>query len=163
MGGTIGMLIELIAPVAMRAKVLAVKAKRDLQACGLSQAVVERLLGSPEFEPRLEKLRAHYRQRCERLLSSLVHIPGIRFTMPNGGFSVWIETDLAGSDASWLYTALENGVAFDPGGLFRTNPDPHQPLALRVSFSSVPMDQIEAGVARLDKVLRSTRTRNIAA
>jgi 2-aminoadipate transaminase len=153
----------LIAPARMRTKVLALKATRDLQACGLSQALVERLLALPEFEPRLEKLRAHYRQRCDRLIDALVHVPGLRFSMPKGGFSVWVETELPGSDASWLYAALENGVAFDPGRLFQAEADPGKPLAMRLSFSSVPIDQIAAGVARLDKTLRSSRTRPIAA
>ncbi|MBS1150602.1 MAG: hypothetical protein H6Q89_2300 [Myxococcaceae bacterium] len=149
----------LIAPAAVRAQVLAVKARRDLQGGGLSQAVVERLLDSPEFEPRLEKLRAHYQDRCDRLLSSLVHLPGVRFQTPQGGFSVWLETDLPGSDASWLYTALENGVAFEPGQFFQADPQPDQPLAMRLSFSSVPIEQLEAGVARLDRVLRRSRSR----
>lgn len=153
----------LIVPPAVRAKALAIKATRDLQACGLSQAMVERLLSSPEFEPRLEKLRAHYRQRCDRLVDALAHVPGLHFSMPKGGFSVWVETELPGSDASWLYAALENGVAFDPGRLFQAEADPGKPLAMRLSFSSVPMDQIEAGVARLDKTLRSSRIRPLAA
>lgn len=153
----------LIAPAAVRAKVLAIKARRDLQACGLSQAVVERLLSSPEYEPRLEKLRTHYQQRCMRLLNALSHIPGVRFTVPNGGFSVWLETDLPGSDASWLYTALENGVAFDPGGLFLADSERPHPLSMRLSFSSVPIEHIEMGVARLDRALRSHRGGKLAA
>jgi 2-aminoadipate transaminase len=153
----------LIAPAAVRAKVLAAKARRDLQAGGLSQGVVERLIGSAQYELRLQKLRTHYQQRCERLINALSHVPGLRFEQPAGGFSVWVETDLPGSDASWLYTALENGVAFDPGGLFRAQTHRNQPLTMRLSFSSVPMDQIEAGVARLDKALRITRDRRLAA
>ncbi len=153
----------LIAPKAVRAKVLALKQKHDIQACGLTQAVVERLMTSPEFEPRLQKLRAHYKQRSERLLNALSHLPNVKFSVPLGGFSVWLETEVDGSDASWLYVALENGVAFDPGGLFRPTDDLHHPLAMRLSFSSIAMDQIEPGVARLDKALRSTRVRNVAA
>jgi len=153
----------LIAPKAVRAKVLALKQKHDIQACGLTQAVVERLLTSPEFEPRLQKLRAHYRQRSERLLTALSHLPNVHFSVPLGGFSVWLETEIEGSDASWLYAAIENGVAFDPGGLFRPTDDAQHPLSMRLSFSSVPMDQIEAGVARLDKALRSTRGGKLAA
>lgn len=153
----------LIAPPTLRAKVREMKARRDLQACGLSQAVVERLLGAPDFEDRLEKLRAHYCQRSERLLTALVHLPGVRFSIPAGGFSVWVETDLPGSDAAWLYTALEHGVAFDPGDLFRAHPTRDPTLSMRLSFSAVPMDQIEAGVARLDQALRARRHHRHAA
>jgi|GEM_PF-2835355 len=96
-------------------------------------------------------------------MTSLARVPGVRFTPPAGGFSIWVQTDLEGSDASWLYAALENGVAFDPGGLFYANVNPDGPLSMRLSFSSVPTEQIEAGVARLDKVLRSTRAHRLAA
>jgi len=47
----------LIAPASVRAKVLEAKARRDVMTCGLTQAVVEKLLDSPGFEGRLEKLR----------------------------------------------------------------------------------------------------------
>lgn len=153
----------LIPPPAMRTKVLEAKARRDLQACGLTQAVLERLLASPDYEERLDKLRAHYLMRSERMLSALTALPGCRFSAPAGGFSVWVETELEGTDAAWLYTALENGVAFDPGGLFQVDPSQHTNLSMRLSFSSVPIDKIEQGVARLDKAMRDTRARDLAA
>ena len=68
-----------------------------------------------------------------------------------------------GTDAGFLYSALENGVAFDPGELFLVRPDLHPTLSLRLSFSSVPIDQIDEGVRRLARALRHSRSLNLAA
>jgi 2-aminoadipate transaminase len=153
----------LIAPKAMHGRILEAKARRDLQAGGLAQGVVERVLGLIDFEKRLAQLRAHYRLRCERMLAALSQLPGAHFLMPAGGFSVWIETDFCGDDAAWLYSALEHGVAFDPGELFCVNQKPNHPLAMRLSFSCVPLDQIELGIERLASAMRRARRRALAA
>lgn len=147
----------LVAPTRWRDKIRAAKARRDIHACGLAQAMVERLMSSPLFDERLDRLRSHYRQRAEALLEQLPQLRGVRFAMPQGGFSVWVETDLRGDDASLLERAVKHGVAFDPGCFFRA-PDAHsQRLAFRLSFSSVPLAQIAAGVQRLGAALTDAR------
>ena len=154
---------RMIAPEAKLEKVMEVKGRHDIQACGLSQAIVERLLGSPSFEPRLERLRSYYQQRSERLIAALSKLPGIHFRIPTGGFSVWVETEIPGSDASLLYAALESGVAFDPGELFLAHPEKHPNLCLRLSYSAVALNQIEEGVARLGRALDRSRSFSLAA
>ena len=103
-----------------------------------------------------------YRARCERLLALLPRLHGIRFGLPQGGFSVWVETEGVETDERLLKRALARGVAFDPGALFRAEPRAHTTLSFRLSFSAVAVDQMEEGIARLAKALdeaRSTRRR----
>ena len=147
----------LIAPKPWRAKLREAKARRDLQAGGLAQAMIERLLMRPGFDERLNLLRAHYRSRCERLLALLPRLHGIRFGMPEGGFSVWVETEGVENDERLLKRALARGVAFDPGTLFRAEPNEHSTLSFRLSFSAVPVAKMEEGIARLGKALDEAR------
>ena len=66
-------------------------------------------------------MRASYARRRDRLLTALARVPGLRYSVPIGGFSVWVETDLVIDDADALRLALEAGVSFDPGCLFRVD------------------------------------------
>ncbi len=147
----------LVAPQPWRTKLREAKARRDCQAGGLAQAMIERLIAQDGFDERLERLRLHYRARSERLLELLPQLPGIRFGLPEGGFSVWVETEAVDADERLLARALARGVAFDPGTLFRAEPHAHSTLAFRLSFSAVPVDQMQEGIARLASALTEAR------
>lgn len=146
----------LVAPRRWRTPLREAKARRDVQAGGLAQAMVERLISRGGFEERLEQLRKHYAMRCERLLELLPRLQGARFGLPEGGFSVWVETEGIESDERLLSRALARGVAFDPGTLFRAEPQ-QASLSFRLSFSSVPIDQMREGIARLTAALAEAR------
>jgi 2-aminoadipate transaminase len=147
----------LVAPRPWRAKLREAKARRDVQAGGLAQAMIEQLVMRGDFDERLERLRRHYRARCERLLELLPRLQGIRFGLPEGGFSVWVETERVESDERLLARALVRGVAFDPGTMFRAEPEKHLTLAFRLSFSAVPIEQMQEGIARLAAALADAR------
>jgi DNA-binding transcriptional MocR family regulator len=119
--------------------------------------MVERVMLRGDFDARLERLRAHYRERCERLLELLPRLQAIRFGLPEGGFSVWVEMERMESDERLLGRALAKGVAFDPGALFRPEPHLHATLALRLSFSAVPLERMRDGIQRLAAVLSEAR------
>jgi 2-aminoadipate transaminase len=59
-----------------------------------------------------------------------------------------------------LPQALERGVAFTPGDAFFLNGGGTG--ALRLSFSSVPAEQIDRGVRRLAEVIREAQRRQPA-
>jgi 2-aminoadipate transaminase len=147
----------LVAPQRWRAQLREAKARRDVQAGGLAQAMIERLLTRGEFDERLERLRRHYAQRCEHLLELLPRLQSVRFGLPEGGFSVWVETEGVETDERLLARALARGVAFDPGTLFRAEPHQYSTLSMRLSFSAVPVDQMQEGIARLAAALFEAR------
>ncbi len=54
--------------------------------------------------------------------------------------------------------ALEHGVTFTPGDAFWLNGG--ESRALRLSFSSIPTEQIERGVQRLAEAIRAGQRRH---
>src|SRR5439155_8501521 len=123
---------------AMRDAARNAKRDLDLQAGSLAQAVVESYLGDADYDAHLARARRLYAERAERLVRAIRRrLPRARFDPPDGGFSVWLETDITGVDeAHALAVAVKHGVAFDPGSLFRFNART-SPLAMRLSCSTV--------------------------
>jgi 2-aminoadipate transaminase len=140
----------LVAPPRLRARALRRKRDRDLQAPTLTQALLAGWLASHDFDAHLSRLRRFYRRRAERLAEAMAReLPSFRFTFPVGGFSFFCEADATGDDARFLEIALEHGVAFDPGQLFRVDGRARRPLALRLCFSLVAERDLDEGVRRL--------------
>ena len=147
----------LLAPSKFRDRLRELKASQDLQSNGLTQAIASRLLGDQDaFLERLSSLRTEYARRMRHLAGLLETVPGLRFSAPEGGFSIWVETGREGDDEAFLRRAIEDfKVAFDPGHLFHAVAGPH-PLGLRLSYSALPESLFEDGVRRL-KALLSAR------
>jgi 2-aminoadipate transaminase len=152
----------LVPPPRMRERALRKKRDGDLQASSLGQAVLERFLERDDFAARLARARAFYRARAEKLARAVERrLPGWRFRFPDGGFSLWVEADEPGDDELLLERAVERGVSFDPGRLFRAG-GRCEPLALRLCFSSAPVGALDEGVRRLGRAwdaLRRARDR----
>jgi 2-aminoadipate transaminase len=147
-----------VAPTPLRGALRQLKARQEAPgAGGLAQAIVERLMVGGELDARLTEVRAHYHARCERMLELLPKLKGIRFGWPQGGFSVWVETESLESDERFLARALTHGVAFDAGSMFRPEPSAHATLSFRLCFSSVPLEKISEGMTRLSAALDEAR------
>ena len=143
----------LVPPRPWMRRVRETKMRRDLHACGLSQAIVEYLLLASPFDARLDALRETYGRRCATTIHALRGLPHVMFSTPAGGFSIWLETDLYATDAMALRLAIEAGVSVDPGELFRAAPQPHEPLAMRISFSAIPEERLPEAIGRLGRML----------
>lgn len=152
----------LVVPPSYREEARRAKQLMDLQANGLAQCLVERFLSLHDFDRHLEMLRGHYARRAEALVDAVRReLPSFRLQEPRGGFSLWLTSDLPGDDAELLAEALAHGVSFDPGGDFR----PHgaaTPLAMRLSFSSLPIASMREAVRRLARALRAYVGRHAA-
>jgi 2-aminoadipate transaminase len=150
----------LVVPKAFASQARALKQATDLQSNGLSQALVESYLECEDFDARLAALRVFYSRRRDRLLAALrSRMPSVRFRVPAGGFSVWVETDFEGDEVALLAVAARHGVSFDPGCDFRAplprdGPDA-RPMAFRLTYSSVAERDIELGVGRLSRAISS--------
>jgi 2-aminoadipate transaminase len=133
---------------------LLVAAKQVTDQC--SGALGQRLFEESErrgfIDEQLERSRALYRRKCERMLAALGHsMPdSARWTTPRGGFFSWLT--LPGVDTVELAgRAVEQGVAVVPGTLFF--PDGRGADSLRLSYSLVAADEIDEGIARLGSIL----------
>ena len=105
--------------------------------------------------------RALYRRKCERMLAALERaMPAdVAWTRPAGGFFTWLT--LPGVDVVGLSArAAEAGVGIVPGTLFY--PDGNGRENVRLSFSMVDENDIDAGVDRLASLVGAARARSVA-
>jgi 2-aminoadipate transaminase len=142
----------LIPPAAHHADALEIKAATDLQTASITQAALGHMLQSLDYDALVARARAEYARRADALVGALrAHVPQLRFLEPEGGFSIWGETDREGDEVAFLEAALAAGVMVDPGSLFRV--EPRGPLAMRLSFSNTPLEQFVEGARRLARAL----------
>jgi 2-aminoadipate transaminase len=148
----------LVPPRALRGEALRAKRDGDLQAGSLAQAVLEAYLSVADFDEHLERARATYASRVERLAGALRReLAGYRFVDPEGGFTVFVESDREDVDeARALSIAAAHGVSFDPASMFRAD-GARAPFGMRLSGSSLPEASIDEAVARLARALREVR------
>lgn len=143
----------LVAPRKLAKQALKQKQATDLQANGLSQALLAEYLRTSSYEQLQRRARSHYQRKLRRLLKAVRReLPQLSCHPPSGGFSLWLESELRLEDARLLEIAVEQGVSFDLGQQFRTVPSDQ--LAIRLCFSAVPEKDIESGVARIAKALK---------
>jgi 2-aminoadipate transaminase len=143
----------LVPPPSLARRALREKQRMDLQANGLAQALLVEYLKSGHFEAHKRRARESYRRKARRLMTSVRrHLPELRFVPPGGGFSLWLESELELDDEQLLKAAVAHGVSFDPGRLFRVSAGR---LALRLCYSAVHERDIDEGVQRLKRALRS--------
>lgn len=155
----------LVAPRHLRDRLVEGKQAADLQTGSLAQATVARLLAAIDYDDLLDRARNLYAARAEMTIAALRrHAPSWRFAEPEGGFSLWVETDLEANDVDVLEAAIGNGVCVDPGRMFRPGGEVG-PLAFRISFSHAPIGSLDTGIRRLAAGARKFRRcdRNIAA
>jgi DNA-binding transcriptional MocR family regulator len=98
-----------------------------------------------------------YRRKRDVMLAALTrYFPrSVTWTVPAGGFFVWVTLPPGTDAADLLRAAREEGVDFLPGR--SCFPDPADGTShLRLAFSLPTPDQIEEGIKRLGGVLEAT-------
>ncbi len=146
-----------IAPPALRAKLVQAKQATDLHTATLSQMAVYEVIKDGFLDTHIPTIRKLYREQCEAMLAALEHYmpEGVRWNKPRGGMFLWAELPTGMDATSVLARAVEQNVAFVPGMPFYAA----NPLieALRLAFVTVPPPRIEEGVERLANVIRASR------
>ena len=120
----------------------------------LTQMLVSAYLRDFDWMQHIRDSRLLYAARCAALLSALAeHLPdGVSWTVPDGGFFVWLTMPDGVDTYPLLYEAIDAGVVFIPGAAFTPSDEPSNKL--RLAFSAVSEDDIREGVRRLAPVLR---------
>jgi 2-aminoadipate transaminase len=133
----------------------------DINTATFSQHVINRYLDEGHFEEHLRQLRTAYRGRRDLMAAALTRrLPtGSRWRAPSCGFFTWVE--VPGLDTTALLEqALAIGrVAFVPGAAFSADEVPRATSCLRLSFSNVPVDRIDDGIARIVSAMSYVRPR----
>lgn len=144
-----------IAPPPVTAAIVLLKQPVDLQTSTLAQCVVLNVVAEPGFiEAHLVRLRALYADRARILSTALTDQfgPQLRFAAPEGGLFIWARLVGSTVDTHERHAAaLDHGVAYLPGAGFGI--DHRHAQALRLSFSSAPVEDLPEGVRRLHTAL----------
>jgi 2-aminoadipate transaminase len=139
----------LVPPREYRDEILTLKSAADLQANSLGQAILTEMIKTWDYDAHLTRARRLYGRRAAALCGAVRHfLPAFRTSEPEGGFSIFVETDRDGDDASFLEVAIAHGVAFDPGRSFRVAPG-GAAISLRLCHSNLRISAIEEAVRRL--------------
>jgi 2-aminoadipate transaminase len=143
---------ELILPLSV------IKEATDIDAAPLSQRIINAYLDTGQLPAQIDMLRTQYGLRRDVMMRALEeNFPdAARWTKPNSGFFVWVELP-PGVDVDELFRkALEDEhVAFIPGHAFSVNNKRPGTPSIRVNFSHPTTAQIEEGIPRLARVLKS--------
>jgi 2-aminoadipate transaminase len=147
----------LVVPPRLYKRAVDAKHASDLQANSLAQALLQDFLARADYDALVERARRFYARRARALARAVARcLPSFRFTPPEGGFTIWVETDREGDDAALLETAIRYGVSFDPGRTFRVD-GRASPIALRLSFAIEPAPRLTLGVERLARAWEAYR------
>ena len=120
----------------------------------LTQMLVSAYLRDYDWMARIRESRVLYAERCAAMLAALTeHLPGgVSWTVPDGGFFIWVTLPEGVDTYPLLYEAIDAGVVFIPGAAFTPSDEPSNKL--RLAFSAVSTEDIAEGVRRLAPILR---------
>lgn len=138
----------------IRDKLILLKEAADLSQSNLTQHIAERWFATQPWLEQIEAFREVYRERCDAMLEALAtdFPPGCTWSVPTGGFFVWLRLPPGLNSGELLAQALNARVAYVPGRAFYA--DDSGSDAMRLSFCYPTPEQIRAGVARLAEVVR---------
>jgi 2-aminoadipate transaminase len=139
------------APVIERIALL--KQVTDLHTNSLSQRVVHRYVNAGHLPAQVAHLRSAYREKRDAFLRALERrMTGCgTWTHPAGGMFLLLRLPQGKSAAALLSKALDQGVAYVPGGPFF--PAGGGEETMRLNFVSPPLHDIDEGVARLARAI----------
>jgi DNA-binding transcriptional MocR family regulator len=119
----------------------------------VTEAIVYQFCVSGDIDASIKTVCAALGERASTLAASLrKHIPGVRFTEPNGGYFLWVELPDDVDVARVVPAAAERGVAVVMGSDFLLEGGRH---ALRLAYSAVTVAEIDEGVRRLAEAVRA--------
>lgn len=135
-------------------KLALAKQAADLQTSTLNQYLALELVRQGFLEDFIPVLRRHYGQRRDAMLEALDrYFPkSARWTKPDGGVFLWVTLPPGADSGHLLEAALNEGVAFVPGGEFHLNGEGKN--TMRLNFSNMPPARIEEGIKKLGGLLR---------
>jgi 2-aminoadipate transaminase len=148
-----------LGPKALIDRLRHAKEAADLHTDQLSQAVLLEFVESGRLEAHRRRVLQAGSERLAATLESCGRFlpAGTRFTRPEGGMNVWLRLPEPLDAAALLPRARKEGVAYLPGHYFTVSrPDPG---ALRLSFASLPPEQIRSGLAVLGRLVAAETER----
>ena len=133
---------------------LVLKHATDLSGSLILQAAVAEFVSCGAYEEHLTRLRRALRDRRDVLLETLAEeFPaGARWTMPDGGYQIWLELQEDIDTRALLREAQNIGVLFAPGYQFHHDGRPSSAMRLTIALANA--DEIRRGVRLLGGLVR---------
>jgi DNA-binding transcriptional MocR family regulator len=143
-------------------KLVLVKQAADLHSSTINQMVIGEV-AAEVFAPQVEKVRATYSARRDRMLAALEKAmpAGVEWSRPEGGMFVWVTLPKGMDGAELLARAIRDyRIAFVPGKAFHA--DGSGENTLRLSFSCASFEMIDEGMSRLGDLVRREMVKSAA-
>lgn len=143
-------------------KLVLVKQASDLHSSTINQMVIGEVAGEV-YKPQIERLRATYSARRDRMLAALERsMPaGVEWSRPEGGMFVWVTLPQGMDGGALLARAIrDHRIAFVPGKAFHA--DGSGENTFRLSFSCASFEMIDDGISRLGELLRGEMVQSAA-
>jgi len=122
-----------------------------------NQQAAASFIGHGHQEAFVRRLNIAYRDRAQALRTALaLHAPGLTPVLAHGGSALWVSAS-KGCDTRELTARLyRQGVVVEPGDVFFAGARPPR-HHMRIGYSSIPVERIEAGVRVIGRELASMR------
>jgi 2-aminoadipate transaminase len=141
------------APRPVLDKLILLREAADLCPSNLTQMVVEAWLATQPWQDQVKRFREVYHQRATTMLDALAtEMPAeITWTVPEGGFYVWVTLPPGLDSSDLLAKAIHHRVAYVPGrGFYADGSGGDQ---LRLCYSFPPPERTREGIQRLGELL----------
>ena len=122
---------------------------------GNNQRAAAIFMANGHYDVLVRRIHRVYRERWRRMGEALnEHLPGWTRMPGFGGSSYWLAGPSDFDAEDLMPKALAEGVLMEPGAVFHARPEEGR-RTFRLGFSSIPVERIGEGVARLAQVIRS--------
>ncbi|MEO8261361.1 MAG: PLP-dependent aminotransferase family protein [Pseudolysinimonas sp.] len=146
-----------VAPHAIREKLVLANEAAVLSPSSFAQTVISEYLSTADWRGQIDVFRGVYRERRDAMLSALAEqLPSLSWTVPNGGFYVWLTLPDHLDSKAMLPRAVKELVAYTPGTAFYADGGGRN--AMRLSFCYPTPDFIREGIRRLATVINGELT-----
>lgn len=143
-----------LAPPSIREKLVLANEAAVLSPSSFTQLIVSEYLESADWKGQIATFRGVYQERRDALLWALEeHLPHLSWTVPDGGFYVWLTLPENLDSKAMLPRAVEGLVAYTPGTGFYA--DGGGGNNIRLSFSYPTPEFIHEGIRRLAAVIEA--------
>ncbi|HTO99777.1 MAG TPA: PLP-dependent aminotransferase family protein [Anaerolineales bacterium] len=132
------------------------KQASDLATSTLVQRALEAYVTVGRYQAHLRRSSQQFHRRRDAMCAALQrYMPaGWQLDMPQGGLFLWTRLPDGLTTDELLPVACEKGVNYAPGSSFFPDALPANPW-MRLNFAAQPPEEIDEGIQRLAKVVRS--------
>lgn len=143
-----------LAPHAIREKIILANEAAVLSPSSFSQLMISEYLASADWKGQIDTFRDIYRERRDAMLAALQrYLPQLTWTVPTGGFYIWLTLPDHLDAKAMLPRAVKELVAYTPGTAFYADGSGRNNI--RLSFCYPTPEFITEGIRRLATVINS--------